>query len=238
MLLAFVDEAGDRDDREYLGFSILTINAIAYPGVKEEVRTILDRIDWDPTVEFKGSYLFSQSKGCSDVQVALRVEAASRIIELNAAATNSRMRFHYGRLRSTTHGEDYLAHLPGLLKKALPRPPKGRGKNLLSVACDQRTDVTLDQLQAALAPAVADRGWVLFERIASVRSSCDTVGIMLADIVGYLASRIDNLGSDAELFEGLTPEQVEANGSLRKLRSSTKLIGQIRRFGYYSLVEG
>jgi len=141
MLLVFVDETGDRHDVAYLGFSILTINALFYPALKQEIHSILDGIEWDPTVEFKGSYLFSQSKGCSEVQVVKRVEAASKILALNIASANSRMQFHYGRQSSSNHCNDYLENLPKLLTKALPRPPKGAGKNLLAVVIDERSDI-------------------------------------------------------------------------------------------------
>lgn len=80
MLLVFVDETGDRNDLAYLGFSILTINALFYPALKQQIHSIIDGIEWDP------SYLFSQSKGCSKVQVGKRVEAASKILALNIAS--------------------------------------------------------------------------------------------------------------------------------------------------------
>lgn len=236
MLLVFVDETGDRNDVAYLGFSILTINALFYPALKQEIHSILDGIEWNPCVEFKGSYLFSQSKGCSEVQVVKRVEAASKILALNIASANSRMQFHYGRLSSSNHCDDYLENLPKLLKKVLPRPPKGAGKNLLAVVIDERSDIRSDKLQQVLVPSIAERGWVLLERISMVHSSRDTVGLMLADIVGYLSSRTDTISNDAELFEGLTPEQLESNGRLRKLRSSTELISKIRNFKRYQLI--
>ena len=236
MLLVFVDETGDRDDLAYLGFSILTMNALFYPALKQQIHSILDGIEWDPTVEFKGSYLFSQSKGCSEVQVGKRVEAASKILALNIASDNSRMQFHYGRLSSSNHSDGYIENLPKLLMKALPKPPKGAGKNLLSVVVDERSDIRPDKLQEVLAPSITERGWILLERISMAHSSRDTVGLMLADIVGYLSSRIDTISNDAELFEGLTPERLESNGRLRKLRSSTELISKIHSFKQYRLI--
>jgi len=237
VLLVFVDETGDRKDKAYLGFSILTMNAVFYPSLKKKVHAILDGIEWDRTVEFKGSYLFSQSKGCSEVQVERRVEAANKILALNMASDNSRMKFHYGRLSSNNHCEEYLQNLPTLLKKALPKPPKGAGKNLLTVVCDERGDIGPDKMQQALASSIGERGWMLLERVNMVRSSYDTVGLMLADIVGYLNSRIETISNDAELFEKLTADRLKNNGRLRKLRSSTELISKIRRFKLHQLVE-
>jgi hypothetical protein len=47
---------------------------------------------WDPAVEFKGSYLFSATSGCTDVEVVKRIEAAGALLDLNTSKSNSRMR--------------------------------------------------------------------------------------------------------------------------------------------------
>jgi len=48
-----------------------------------------------------------------------------------------------------------------------------------------------------------------------------------------LTGRVDIIANDAELFEGLTPEQFEANGKIRKLRSSQDLISKIKKHTIY-----
>lgn len=237
MLLVFVDETGDRRQKDYLGFSILTMDATFYASLKQEVHGILSDIEWDRAVEFKGAYLFSASKGCTDVEVVRRVEAARRILALNVAESNSRMRFHYGCLTSANARDDYLQHLPGLLAKAIPPPKKqGSGKNLISVVCDHRDDIKPHELQAAIEPVVSARGWVLHERVQMLVSSCDTVGLMLADLVGYLESRIEITEKDIDLFQELSAEHAKQNGQLRKLLSSTDLIANLRKLKLYRLV--
>lgn len=37
---------------------------------------------------------------------------------------------------------------------------------------------------------------------------------MFADLVGYLAARIDTISNDAELFEDINREQLELNGKI------------------------
>jgi hypothetical protein len=66
-----------------------------------------------------------------------------------------------------------------------------------------------------------------------VTSSFDTVGIMFADIVCYLVGRVDTISHDAELFRGLSDEQFERNGKIRKLRSSTQLISKVKHLDIY-----
>jgi hypothetical protein len=52
---------------------------------------------------------------------------------------------------------------------------------------------------------------------------------MFADIVGYLAARIDTIATDAQLFEGLTPEQLAKDGKYLKLASSRTLISKVKK---------
>ncbi len=66
-------------------------------------------------------------------------------------------------------------------------------------------------------------------------SNFNTVGLLYADIIGYLAARIDTISTDSELFEGITPEQYETNGKIKKLRSSVSLILKIKNIDKYEI---
>jgi hypothetical protein len=66
-------------------------------------------------------------------------------------------------------------------------------------------------------------------------SNFNTVGLLYADIIGYLAARIDTISTDSELFEGITPEQFETNGKILKLKSSVNLISKIKNIGQYEV---
>ena len=73
MRLLFVDETGDQKDKEYLGFCVASLDATKYVLLKTETLKILRKLGWSDDVEFKGSCLFSQSKGCKHVSVDDRV---------------------------------------------------------------------------------------------------------------------------------------------------------------------
>ncbi len=229
MLLVFVDEMGDKKFKEYFGICIALVNARYYATLKQKAQRILANSGWSPSVEFKGSHLFSSSSGCTDVEIEHRVEAAGKLLDLNVAESNSRMKFHYGRMRSLDHVKDYLQYLPNLLSRCLPKAPKEAGKNLIAIFCDQRQEVLPLKLHHAVIESAQAKGWVILEHVITTTSGPDTVGIMYADLVGYLAARIDTISSDSELFEGLTSEQFEQNGKIRKLRSSTELIKKVKR---------
>ena len=234
MILVFIDETSDSKFKDYLGFCIAVINSRFYPLIKRNAQEILSDIGWDPLVEFKGSYLFSISKGCPDIDVERRIDAAHRLLDLNIASSNSRMSFTYGRMSSELHNIDYLEALPGLLYHALPRPDKTAHKNLVYISCDERSGLSIDDIHDALAPIVIERNFILLERVALTRSSVNTVGLMFADLVGYLEGRVDTISNDSELFEGLSQEQFERSSKIRKLISSQELIAKIKNLDILS----
>ena len=234
MILVFIDETADVKFKEYLGFCITTINARFYPPIKEKAQSILRTVGWDPEIEFKGSYLFSGSSGCTDVDIEKRIDAAHQLLDLNIAHKNRRMAFYFGRMKSSNHREDYIKGVPGLLYKVLPTAQRGPGKNLISIHCDRRDDITSAELHRHIAPAAEKKGYVLLETVARIDSCFDTVGVMFADLVGYIAGRIDVISNDVELFEGLTQEQLENNGKIRKLKSSKELILKIKQLSFFT----
>ena len=237
MLLIFVDETSDIKFKNYFGLCVATINHTKYSKVKTELQKILRKSHWDESIEFKGSYLFSASKGDTNVGVEERVSIAEKIIDLNVAKEYARMNFHY--LRHTTeprnHASEYLRLLPMLLKASLPKAPTGAGKNLVLIFCDQRSDVNLQHLQTAIHSVLDQKKFVVLEQPTMLTSNFNTVGILYADIIGYLAARIDNISNDAELFEGISQEQLETNGKIKKLKSSAKLIAKVKNIGKYEI---
>lgn len=237
MLLVFIDETSDSKFKDYFGLSVATINYTKYPKIKTEFQKILRKSKWNEEIEFKGSCLFSAKSGDVNVSIDERVEIAEKVIALNIAKSNARMSFHY--LRHTAnpkdHGKEYLRLLPMLLAKALPKAPSGAGKNLISVICDYRSDINIKQISEAVIPVVEKKSFVMYEEPAMVNSNFNTVGILYADIIGYLAARIHTISNDAELFEGITPEQYETNGKIRKLKASANLIKEVKNIGNYEI---
>lgn len=234
MRLVFIDECGDANKKDYLGLSIASVDSRYYPLLKRSAQSVLLKIGWEAQTEFKGSYLFSVSKGCPSVSVEDRVAAAMSLLDLNTSEKNSRMHFTYGRLRSTKQGEDYLRRLPGLLHRGLRVAPMGAGKDLVAITCDERSDVNRRALHSALAPVVAAKGYVLHESVTFAQSSFDTIGLMFADLVGYLAARVDLLSADAQLFEGLSPEELAKDGQCRKFTASRKLLDKVKKLTLYT----
>jgi len=240
MIHVFVDETSDSKFKDYFGLCCAVVKHNFYRQIKAGFQAALTNGGWDPNVEFKGSYIFSATKGCTEVSIDKRVDLAETIVELNTANKNARMQFAY--LKTTTQDQKftYLEYFPVLLEQMLSNVRKGQrgqGKDLVTIQCDYRTDLTAGDIRAVVLPTLHRKGYMLFEDVAMVSSNFETVGIAYADIVGYLVARIDTISNDSELFENVPPELFETNGKIRKLRSSARLITKIKKLSLYEVSE-
>jgi hypothetical protein len=162
---------------------------------------------------------------------------AESIISLNTAKKNARMKFAYFSKSSDNPTQDYLEILPNLVDKILSQYPHqaGQGKDLVSLHCDIRTDVSAQEIQNLVRPIFESRGYTLFEEVIQTDSNFDTVGVLYADIVGYLAGRIDTISNDSELFESIPPHLFAENGKIKKLLSSIRIMENVKNLTIYKL---
>lgn len=237
MLMIFVDETSDSKFKDYFGISVATINYTKYPTIKSEFQNILKSSNWNESIEFKGSCLFSIKAGDTNVSIDERIEIAEKIIDLNIAKKNARINFYYLKhtVKPENQSSEYLRLFPNLLKKVLPKAPSGPGKNLVSIHFDYRSDLDIRVLKEAVTPVMNEKGFIIFEEPLMINSNFNTVGLIYADIIGYLAARIDTISNDSELFEGLLPEHFSTNGKIKKLRSSVNLIAKVKNIGQYEI---
>ncbi|MBO6558810.1 MAG: hypothetical protein JJ957_20210 [Pseudomonadales bacterium] len=237
MLFVFVDESGDSKFKDYLGICVVTINYTKYAKVKSEFQDILRNSNWDESIEFKGSCLFSASSGDRAVPIDERIDIAEKVVELTNSKANARINFHYLRTEAAPedHSKEYLRLLPVLLDKAIPKAPKGAGKNIATIHLDQRDDQDIVELREQVVPVFQEKNYVMFEEPQMHVSNFNTVGILYADIIGYLAARIDTIANDAELFEQIPPEEWENNGKIKKLQSSVGLVSKVKNLQEYEV---
>ncbi|GAB6283495.1 MAG: hypothetical protein STSR0008_22680 [Ignavibacterium sp.] len=237
MQLIFVDETGDQKNKKYFGLSIAVINSSFYSQIKNNFQKIIKNSTWDVNVEFKGSFLFSASKGDSSITIDQRIDICSDLMKLNKSKINARMKFYYVVKKDCDdQKEAYLKYLPKLLDKALSKAKKGNGKELVSIHCDQRDDISPDEIRSAIQPILNNKKYVLYENVIQSNSGFDTVGVLYADIFGYLFARFDTISNDSDLFDNLTDEQKKSNGKFLKLQSSTKLLELIKEFKAFEVV--
>ena len=235
MILVFVDECGDSKFKDYFGLSLSIVNSTYYSQIKNQFKKILTNSNWDLTEEFKGSYLFSASKGCKEVKIDERITIAGKILKLNIAKKNARMKFSYLHMKSENQKDDYLKYLPALLNRVLPKAKKGNGKDVISLFCDYRSDIKPKEIQKAVSSVLSEKKYTLLEQVVMASSDIDTVGILYADIVGYLSARIETITNDVELFERISDEELKTNGKIKKLKSSKELINVIKQYSAYEV---
>jgi len=237
MLLLFVDETSDAKFKDYFGLSLAVINSSFYQTLKSEFHKILKDAGWDDEIEFKGSCLFSATTGCKDVSIDKRIQIASQILDLNKSKINSRIKFAYFHKKSDNHKRDYLLYLPRLLDKIIPPSQKAGGKDIIAVYCDRRTDLTTTEIRNALQPVLDKRRYTLLENVVMTDSDFNTIGVLYADIIGYLSARIDTISNDIDLFANVSPEELANNGKIKKLRSSKILINAVKSLKAYTVKE-
>lgn len=239
MINIFIDETGDNKYRDYFGITCVGINHIFYAKIKKDIQNTLKNANWDLNTEFKGSYIFSASRGCIEVDIDSRIKIVEKIFELTTSEKNSRMKLSFFRKKSDNHKKDYLEYLPLLVDETIKKynPSQKQGKNLVSITCDNRDDVSVKELREIILPVVRNRKCQLFEDVMKIDSNCETVGLFFSDIIGYLMSRIETITSDSDLFINLTPEQIQKNGKLKKLMSSWYLIEKLRSMTIYGMNE-
>ena len=236
MQLVFVDETGDNQNANYFGLSLALINSAYYGLIKTNFQKILVDENWNKEIEFKGSYLFSSSRGDPNIGIEKRIDICSKILALNRSNKNARMNFYYFKKENSQNKkQDYLIYLPKLLNKALKTQSKKIGKNIVCIHCDERQDISSSEILNAIEGTIKNKRYSIFENVMMSRSSFQTVGILYADIVGYLFGRIDNMSKDIDLFNSLTPEQLEENQRIKKLKTSTDLLDLLKIFKAYKV---
>jgi len=239
MILVFIDETQDSKFKDYLGLCCVVINSNFYTKIKTDFQNILNNSNWDVKEEFKGSFIFSTNRGCEKVSIEQRIEIASQIIKLNTSQKYSRVKVNYVSTDTNNVKKTYLGLLPKLLDKSISKPPKKKatGKDILAIYCDQRSDISYEEIHNVVKGIIKKKRYTLLENIISSKSGFETVGILYADIVGYLLSRIDTISNDAELFKNIPKEQIQNNGKVKKLKSSLELINMIKSSKLYKAIQ-
>ncbi len=233
MKMVFIDETSDSKYKNYFGLCCAVIDSFYYSQLKKQFHKILLKSGWNTDIEFKGATLFSATAGDVTVNIEKRIEIANALLDLNTAVVNARMHFHYLAKDSVSHRDDYLLFLPEILSKAISSAPKGPGKDIIAVQCDNRSDIKVEEIRKVLMPIINRRKYTLFEDIVTPSSRFETVGILYADLIGYLIARIDTISSDLELFNNIPEDQLQNNGKVKKLNSSRKLLEQIKELRRY-----
>jgi hypothetical protein len=189
MKLIFIDEVEQPQKAPgFFGIGALIVTSTFYRGLKEDINAAFKKAGWDQDEEFKGRYLFSSSKGDTDVGVDARIELVRTIVTGTTAAKNARAMFCLAFNYEGRNEANYLALARQALRKC-PKPANKKGdKNLAAVFYD-RTDIAGAKAIGKVAEeAATERKVTLVETPTALTSSNDTPGLVVADILAYLKS--------------------------------------------------
>jgi hypothetical protein len=235
MKFIFLDETSDSDKKDYFGVCCVIMDSYSYKIVKEKSQNILSKSGWDRDIEFKGSTLFSITKGDTSISVEKRIEIAKDLLSLNLAQKNARVQFAYCDFKTENFKSSYLQYLPTLLSRVLPRAPKGAGKDLISIHYDQYDSISQEEFRKAIKEVINKKKYGLFEDVMASSSGFETTGILFADLVAYLYGRVEVITKDIDLFKDLPPEKLKNDGRNRKLQSSKALLTVIKQLKGYEV---
>lgn len=189
MKLIFFDEVEQPHKAPgFFGIGALVVSSAFYRGLKEDVGDAFDKAKWDQGEEFKGRYLFSSSKGDTNVGVDARIELVRTIVKGTTATKNARAMFclafnYQGRTEA-----NYLALVGQALRKC-PKPTNKKGDKSLAAVFYDRTDIAGHKVICEIAGKSATaRSMTLVETPTQLTSSNDTPGLVVADILAYLKS--------------------------------------------------
>jgi hypothetical protein len=229
MKFLFIDETLDSANVHYLGVCGVLIDSSKYGEMKREYLSKIAKYGWDPSIEFKGTMIFSSSQGCPSVSVEKRIELVRDLVSMNTSTSNSRIKFCYAYTTSGSTTRSYLDLVSTVTSKILePSITTKNGKDVVSICVDQRSDIKTSDLRSVIDPIIAKKKALLFEDVIQSKSSTYTMGIFFADIIGYLLARKDNLSVSCRILEEADPEVRRTNGQIRKLLASTEIVGMIK----------
>ncbi len=230
MKFVFIDEvAHSQKNPNFLGVGAILIDSVNYVKFKENFTEAFKELNWDPAIEFKGKYLFSQ-KGDTTVSVEKRIDFVYKIAESSRAKRNARYTFYFAYTFRGNNTENYNLLLRCMLKD-IPKPPNKRGdKNLIALYIDGRDDLKEQRLFMECNEELKNRGYFLLEKPLLVFSSNLTPGIVTVDILSYLKSwDILNPAESSLFYSELSDNNKKKLEIIREIISSLKNVKEIER---------
>ncbi|MBW2673814.1 MAG: hypothetical protein JRD89_10440 [Deltaproteobacteria bacterium] len=174
--------------------------------MRHAIDKALDDCDWCRDHEFKGSVIFSSTKGDTSVTTEQRVDAASSMVAATVSKANARVSCSIAWTDKGGGVKQHLDLVGQAVSRCLALAGKAAGKDLVAVYADNKDEIKPPELSAAIKKAVKSRGYTLVEDVVVVASSCDWPGVLLADVLAYFGMwtyagrRL--AGSQLSLFEG------------------------------------
>ncbi len=222
--LVFIDETeNSKHLPDFYAVCAVAVDATKYALLKDAVDNALKKCGWCSDFEFKGSWIFSSSKGDKSVSTEQRVDAAKSMVAATTSDKNARVKCVMAWTDQGGGQEQHLKLVSQAVKKSLPQASEqGKGKNLVAVFADRKDGISRKNLSDAIVKVTESRGYSIVEDVVVVPSSCKWRGIVLADIFAYLGmwvyAGVRSKSTQLSLLDG----EIKVTDSLLKKMASVQ----------------
>jgi hypothetical protein len=226
MKLLFIDETQViQRDPNFFGICGIFMDESHYNSITKEMMKSFKKVKWDTSIEFKGAFLFSQSKGDSNVSIDKRIQLANEIISSSVANINSRLKalFVWNFDRDTK--DNYIYLIDSLIKKL----PSSKPKKSCAVFVDQNQKIPESQVCELINTSLTNKRYSLLEDINIIKKWRLThTGSCICDLVAYLCAWrcLSNTPEDAQL--SLFNEMQLNQHDLEKVRITTEIFRNLK----------
>ncbi len=233
MKFIFVDEIGsNQKDTNFFGVGTVTIDTSHYKNISSSFSSSLDQTGWNPSIEFKGKYLFSSSQGDTSVAIDQRIDLVHGITSTSTAKFNARVKFNFAYNFSGQNKQNYHYLLEKNLEKVEKPSGKQNGKDLVTIFYDNTNMTSAAEVSLTSRPLLAQRNMYMVEQPIATKSCNETPGVIFADVFCYLAhwdilNPSPNQVEQLSLFE-IPPEQPRKIDTIRSLIQNIKSIKYIK----------
>jgi len=257
MYLVFADEFKEsRKNFEFYGLSVIYINNSSYQKFKKGFYKRLKELGWNPSIEIKGRYSFSSTKGDTNVSINDRLKFVEKLFDLSKSGSgryaSAQCYYSIGIYNKGTDEEEMYLDLLSKIIRKLPLGKKGgnkNGNNNVIFFLDRNDSIRPIKISDKVEQLCEQRRLFLIERPLSVKSGNETPGIIFADHVGFFISnylktnkfnrstrpRFEKLlkkFSAGELSKEEKEEFLQYVISIRKEDRSVKLLRALKKMTY------
>jgi hypothetical protein len=217
MQFIFIDEIECTDKSpKFFGLGAAVFNSYSYPIYKVSFSEEFEKLKWNPSIEFKGKYLFSKA-GDKSVSIDNRISFVEAITQKTNAKLNARLNFLFSFNQCGNSENNYLSLLKNLVRKI--KSAKAGHKALMGYFIDVNDKIDKKNIVHCVNE---NSNGIVFERPFFVDSGNDTLGIITVDILNYLKSWIElNTEDDDQL-------KLFPDASARKLQVVKEIISNIK----------
>lgn len=185
MKLLFIDET---EKFGYFGVSAIYVDHSKYNKISLSIINALSTSGWSMGKEFKSTCIFSSTQGCPNTLIETRKNIAKKIIQSNISRDNSRLTAYFAYTKGKKNIENYTELLKKIVTKIPKAPTSRNGKNLMGIFIDE-TDfgrAAFAKIRSSLAE-IHKKGYQIIEQPLFVESSNSTYGILLSDLIAFIA---------------------------------------------------